>query len=163
VPVPRAHHCTDLVVLDSEVGAADRARPPAEPDPGRCRARPSIGQGDCDVAAKHCDVVRMQLLGQQPVGLLISEASFGQDADLHLGGRDLCRPTDLSGRASTLPRTGWAVHQVFGGQHDQPGGASRSSEAGQRHRGLYQSGPLPPRWRCSTDDEGYPRLGSHRL
>src|SRR5271167_2664416 len=51
------------------------------PNPGCGGAGDAAGSRHLDIAAEAYDVLEVQFLGQQPVEILIAEASIGDDAD----------------------------------------------------------------------------------
>src|SRR5689334_12155238 len=92
VRLTHTHHGADLVAFGRDRGAAQGARPPARANPCGRGARLAIGCGDLDVAAKPDDVIKVELLGQQPIQLMAAEAAVGDDADPDLRRQDLRQP-----------------------------------------------------------------------
>ena len=131
VLLAHTHHGAHLMALGGDLGAAQDACPPGRSDP-RCRgAGLPIGCGDQDVAAKPDDIVEMQILGQQPVQLVIAEAAVGDDADLEVRRQDLGQPHQQPVLVQiALILQGFLVHR----QPDQWCGASMLGDR-RRHDG----------------------------
>jgi hypothetical protein len=136
-----ANNSGNGVGVGGDGGTTQNARAAALADPVGGGLGLAIGGDDRDVAAEADDEIELQLFGQQPVELAVTEAAVGHEADLDPDGQRLGQADQ---RLVLVAVAAVLQGRRLNTQPEQRRGPAMPAEQREHQRGLTVGGELSP-------------------